>query len=409
MRSLRVNLQTSLWSPRTRCFALIFFSFVMPSASALAAAAPADAPIHYLPDRKLWVLETARTSYVLGLNELNELQFVYWGKKILRDQDFVAARTQEGYPFESPEGMTKEEFPGWGGMRYDEPCLKVTLADGVRDVVLKYVSHEIKEDALDIRMKDIKYDLEVDLSYRVYPRHDIIRKFSIIRNQTPQSLVVESAQSGVWYVPPGVGYRLTYLPGRWAGENQITRESIHPGKKVLDSRRMVTSHQMNPWFAIDYQGEANEEYGRVWFGALGWSGNWKLVVEQTPNQQVRVTGGYNDFDFGYLLKPGEALNTPPYFGGFTDQGFGEASRRMHDFERDDILPKQPAPRLRPVVFNSWCVTEFAVSEANLKEFAARAAKIGVEHFMLDDGWFRERKTVRVGLGDWFPDQDKFPN
>ncbi|HVN81235.1 MAG TPA: alpha-galactosidase [Terriglobia bacterium] len=383
---------------------------LIPPLSGLCMALPSvGTPIRYLPDRKLWILETERTSYVLGVNELDGLQFIYWGKRIRRDQDFTAARTSEGYAFESPESMTTEEYLAWGGMRYDEPCLKVTLADGVRDLVLKYVSQEIKDNTLTIRMKDIQYDLVVDLIYRVYPKHNIVCKSSIIQNQTSQPLVVESAQSGVWHVPPGDSYRLSYLPGRWAGENQLTREFIHQGKKVLDSRRLVTSHQMNPWFAVDYRGESDEEHGRVWFGALGWSGNWRLVVEQTPNLQVRIVGGYNDFDFGYLLKPGETLTTPPYYGGFTDEGFGEMSRLMHDFEREEILPKQPTPRPRPVVFNSWCVTEFAVNESNQKEFANLASKLGVEHFMVDDGWFGKRKDDHAGLGDWWPDPDKFPH
>ncbi len=375
----------------------------------VAEAAPDGRPISYAPELKLWVLETEHTSYVLGVNELNGLQHLYWGKRISRVEDFAAAHTREGYAFESPEGMTNEEYPGWGGMRYDEPCLKVTLADGVRDLVLNYVSHRVVNDTLEIRTRDIKYDLFVTLTYRVFPRFDIIRKDALIENQTKQPLVVESAQSGVWYVPPGVGYRLSYLPGRWSAENQVTQEMIHQGKKVLDSRRMVTSHQMNPWFAVDYKGEANEEHGRVWFGALGWSGNWKIVVEQTPNQQVRVVGGYNDFDFAYELKPGESLKTPEFYGGYTEQGFGEASRLIHHHELTEILPHQPTPRLRPVVFNSWCTTEFTVSEENQKQFAAIASKLGVEHFMMDDGWFGARKTDRAGLGDWDPDPDKFPH
>ena len=247
------------------------------------------------------------------------------------------------------------------------------------------------------------------LTYRVFPRYDIIRKNTLIENQTKQTVMIESAQSGVWYVPPGVGYRLTYLPGRWAAEDQVTQEVIHQGKKVLESRRMVTSHQMNPYFALDYKGEANEETGRVWFGTLGWSGNWKMVVEQTPNQQVRVVGGYNDFDFGYPLKPGQSLSTPDFYGGYTEQGFGEASRHLHHLELNEILPRQPLPRLRPVLFNSWGVTEFAVSEENQRQFAAIAAKMGVEHFMIDDGWFGGRKSDRAGLGDWYPDPDKFPH
>jgi len=131
-------------------------------------------------------------------------------------------------------------------------------------------------------------------------------------------------------------------------------------------------------------------------------------VEQTPNQQVRVVGGYNDFDFGYQMEPGQSLSTPEFYGGYTEQGFGEASRHLHHLELDEVQPHQPAPRLRPVIFNSWDVTEFAVNEENQKQFAVIAAKLGVEHFMMDDGWFGARKTDRAGLGDWYPDPEKFP-
>jgi len=371
---------------------------------------PIFAQVRFLPTKKLWVLETDRVSYVLGVNEQNSLQNVYWGKKLLRDEDLATAYTgREHASFDSRETMTNEEYPGWGGLRYNEPCVKVTLADGTRDLVLNYVSHEIHGDRLEIHTKDIRYALAVDLLYRVYPRSGIIEKRSIIRNQTGQPIVVESAQSGVWYVPAGEGYRLSYLTGRWAEETQLHREPVEPGKKVLESRRGNTSHQANPWFALDYQGAADEEHGRVWFGAIGWSGNWKLVVEETPAQQVRVTGGFNDFDFGYLLKPGETLETPAFYGGFTDQGFGESSRIMHAFERQEILPDRAAPHPRPVLYNSWEATTFDVNEAGQKQLADKAAKIGVELFVMDDGWFGQRNDDHAGLGDWTVNPQKFPN
>jgi alpha-galactosidase len=371
---------------------------------------PIFAQVRFLPTKKLWVLETDRVSYVLGVNEQNSLQNVYWGKKLLRDEDLATAHTgREHASFDSRETMTNEEYPGWGGLRYNEPCVKVTLADGTRDLVLNYVSHEIHGDRLEIHTKDIRYALAVDLLYRVYPRSGIIEKRSIIRNQTGQPIVVESAQSGDWYVPAGEGYRLSYLTGRWAGETQLHREPVEPGKKVLESRRGNTSHQANPWFALDYQGAADEEHGRVWFGAIGWSGNWKLVVEETPAQQVRVTGGFNDFDFGYLLKPGETLETPAFYGGFTDQGFGESSRIMHAFERQEILPDRAAPHPRPVLYNSWEATTFDVNEAGQKQLADKAAKIGVELFVMDDGWFGQRNDDHAGLGDWTVNPQKFPN
>ncbi len=133
--------------------------------------------------------------------------------------------------FESQETMSNLEYPGWGGRYYNEPALKVTLASGVRDLVLKYASHEIRGDTLEIRLKDIQYDLFVKLTYKVFPKEDIIRKQAEIENRTPQVVTVESAQSGVWYVPAGEGYRLTYLTGRWAGENQLVQEPIHPGAR----------------------------------------------------------------------------------------------------------------------------------------------------------------------------------
>jgi alpha-galactosidase len=294
-------------------------------------------------------------------------------------------------------------------LRYNEPGVKVTLADGTRDLVLAYASHEIRGDTLLIHTKDIRYALVVDLVYRVYPQSGIVEKHSVIRNQTNQPLVVESAQSGVWYVPAGEGYRLSHLTGRWAGETQLHQEPVQPGKIVLESRRGNTSHQANPWFALDYQGAADEEHGLVWFGAIGWSGNWKLVVEETPAQQVRVTGGLNDFDFGYPLKPGESLETPPFYGGFTDRGFGDSSRLMHAFERAEILPDHAAPHTRPVLYNSWEATTFDVNEAGQKQLADKAAKIGVELFVMDDGWFGARNDDHAGLGDWTVNPRKFPN
>ena len=382
---------------------LCLFPLACPSKAAVAGNS-----VRFLGDKKLWILETERTCYVLGINELNAVQNVFWGGKILADRDLAAARTSNDYSFESREGMTPEEYPGWGGMRYAEPCVKITFGDGVRDLVLKYDSHRVEPDGLVLRLKDIRNDLFVNLKYKVYPPYDLIQKWTEIENKTGRAVLVESAQSGVWYMPPGEGYRLSYLTGRWAGETQLIREEIHPGKKILESRRGNTSHQANPWFAVDYRGEADEEHGKVWFGALGWSGNWKLVTEQTPNQQVRVTGGYNDFDFGYWLKPGEKLETPAFYGGFTAEGFGESSRLLHRFQREQLAPDRRVPHLRPVLYNSWEATFFDVNEAGQTTLAEKAAKIGAELFVMDDGWFGARNNDRAGLGDWVVNPKKFP-
>ena len=132
-------------------------------------------------------------------------------------------------------------------------------------------------------------------------------------------------------------------------------------------------------------------------------------MEQTPHQQVRVTGGFNDFDFAYPLANGESLETPAFYAGFTDGGLGEASRLFQAFERAEILPGGLRSRVRPVLYNSWEATEFAVDEVGQKALAEKAAKIGVERFVMDDGWFGQRNNDHAGLGDWFVNRAKFPN
>ncbi|HEY3740070.1 MAG TPA: alpha-galactosidase [Bryobacteraceae bacterium] len=373
----------------------------------LALSAALSAQITFNAERKLWFLSTATSTCVLGVNERNELQTVYWGAPITREADFPAAHsTPERSSFDPSETRTREEYPGWGGRRFFEPALKISRADGDRDLVLKYASYTIANDSLTIHLKDIHDDIGVSLFYKL---HDgVLEKSSKIDNNTHQEFTIESAQSGVWSMPPGDGYKLTYVSGRWAAESQLHQEPIHPGMKILESRRGTTSHNMNPWFMID-QGETTEEHGNVWFGALGSSGNWRLTVEETPYQEVRVTGGYNPFDFGIVLKPGESLSTPPFYGGFSDRGYGGASRTLHRFEREAIFPGGVQSRLRPVLYNSWEATTFHVDEPGQKALAAKAAALGVELFVIDDGWFGARNDDHAGLGDWVVNKKKFPN
>ena len=365
--------------------------------------------IRFAEDRQVFLLTTSQNSYALGIAPDRSLRNIYWGAPLWNLADLPAlAPARELSSFDPRQMMENEEYPGWGGTRYYEPALKIVREDGDRDLVLQYVSHRIEQNDLDISLKDIRDPIEVTLHYRVYPEYGIIRRSATVRNGTAHTLTSESAQSATWYMPAGTGYQLSYLNGRWAAETQLVREPIHEGMKVIESRKGHTSHGFNPWFAVD-QGDANEESGRVWFGALAWSGNWRITVEQTPYRQVRVTGGFNSFDFAYPLKPGETLETPAFYGGFSAGGFGGASRLLHRFERERILPGGASARLRPVLYNSWEATEFDVNEAGQKALAAKAATLGVELFVMDDGWFGARNNDHAGLGDWVVNPKKFPN
>ncbi len=384
-----------------------FLSFLA-IASSLTCLAHAQS-ISFDEARKVWLLQTAHSSYAMGVGPDGQLEHLYWGGSIWRMQDLpTAANKQDISSFDPREMLENEEFPGWGGKRYYEPALKISRGDGDRDLVLHYKSHSTDADQLNITLKDIKDDIEAVLHYRVYADAGIISRWVTVSNHSRQSLTVESAQSATWYMPPGEGYRLTYLSGRWAAETQINQEPVHEGMKVLESRLGHTGHNLNPWFALD-AGTADEEHGGVYFGALAWSGNWRISVEQTPYKQVRVTGGYNTFDFGYPLQPGQSLETPVFYAGYAANGFGEASRLLHGLERKYVAPGGLQSRLRPVLYNSWEATTFDVDEPGQVALAQKAAKLGVELFVMDDGWFGQRNTDNAGLGDWVVNPKKFPH
>ncbi|HTZ59465.1 MAG TPA: alpha-galactosidase [Acidobacteriaceae bacterium] len=370
----------------------------------------ARAQISYNAERKVWVLQAGTVTYAMGVNERGELQAIYWGARIRPDSDFTTPHSRpEVASFDLSTTTTPQEYPGWGAELYTEPALKATYADGNRDVVLHFVDSHIDGDTLDIQLKDIASDLKVHLYYRVYEDLGIIQRWSRIENGTSEAITLESAQSAAWTLPQGEGYGWRYLTGHWGAEWQQHSEALQTGAHVIESRRGSTSHQANPWFEIDRPGQTTEQSGPVWFGALGWSGSWRITVEQTAMQQVRVTGGFNPFDFGYRLKPGEQLETPPFYAGFTDHGLGEASRILHRFEQRYILPGGDNAPLRPILYNSWEATEFNVSESGQLALAEKAAKLGVERFVIDDGWFGQRKNDYAGLGDWYVNKEKFPH
>ena len=220
--------------------------------SCLVCAAVHAQSVQYVEARKIFLLTTRDSSYAMGVAADGALRHLYWGAPLWRAEDIPgAAPKRDISSFDPRQMLENEEFPGWGGPRYYEPALKITREDGDRDLVLRYVSHRIQGDDLYISLKDVNDPIEVTLHYRVYPDYGILARSATVRNGTTRALTVNSAQSATWYLPPGEGYRLTYLSGRWAAETQINREPIHEGQKVLESRKGHTSHNFNPWFAID--------------------------------------------------------------------------------------------------------------------------------------------------------------
>lgn len=365
--------------------------------------------IHYDAERRIFSISTNNSSYVFGLNDKGGLQHLHWGEPVTAADCAPLLRSRFHSSFDAELEREAEEYSFWGGLTYAEPSLKVQWHDGVRDLCAKYEGHRIEtldgKVTLTITMKDEVYPLEAQLTYSVIPEHDLIERSAVIINTGSQDILVESAQSAAWSLPDLADYRLTHVTGKWSGEFQLRETVLSEGKKVLESRRGFTDGHANPWFAVD-NGQASEDAGKVWFGALGWSGNWKIVAEKTAFNQVRITGGINDFDSEWTLGPGERFETPAFVGGYTAGGFGSMSRQLHQYQYDYITPSRD---LRKVLYNSWEATYFDVNAKDQMALAEKAAKLGVELFVVDDGWFGQRNHDRAGLGDWTVNPDKFPN
>lgn len=364
-------------------------------------------PIHALGQR--WVLETATTAYAFGINAAGALAHCYWGCRLPRSTDYPPPPNPAVWAsFDSAAHLTPEEYPAYGGMKFTEPSLKLTFADGTRDVVLCFVSATLnaENDELRIQLRDAAYPVHVTLIYRVHAAYDLIERSAEVRNAGETPITIERVWSATWHVPPGICYRLSHLSGRWADEWRLHRDQLPAGTTILESRRLNTSHHHNPFFALD-QGHADEEQGAVWFGTLAWSGNWKLAAEVTDFGATQLALGINDWDFAWRLAPGTTFATPAAYAGYTDQGFGRASRMFHDFIRERIIPHGPTPHR--VLYNSWEAVGFDVSVAAQSHLAELAAAMGVELFVVDDGWFHGRNHDQAGLGDWWPDAVKFPH
>ncbi|MEU9467510.1 alpha-galactosidase [Streptomyces avermitilis] len=351
-------------------------------------------------DRRTWLLSGPTSSYAVHLTEGDELLHMHWGPRIaLADAEALAALPAPGgSSFESPlDGH--EEYPVEGGPRFVRPALSVRT-DERRGAEWRFEAYETEGDELRLRFGDS--GLAVTLHYRM--RDDVVERWVTLANDGP-ALELLRADSATWTLPERDGWRLSQLHGRWAAESRLVRSDLTYGEKIIGSRRGHTGHQHLPWVALD--SEATEESGEVYGCALGWSGSWRISVAQLSDARVQITGGAGYDDSGLLrLGPGESFTTPVFAGLWSDGGFGGASRAWHAYQRAYVIPD--ADQDRPVLFNSWEATTFDISEEQQGALARRAAAMGVELFVVDDGWFGARTGDRAGLGDWTPNPDRFP-
>jgi alpha-galactosidase len=358
-------------------------------------------PVSVDPRSATFLLRTPTTAYVVRIVD-GTPRGLYWGPPLDLDAAVTVAPRGPGGDGE----VRGEELSTEGGHRHGPPGLRVEFATGTRAVQLRYVDHAIDGDHLTIELADEHYPLAVDLHYRVFDDVDVIERWVTVRHTgTGDPQVIERVDAATWTLPHRPEYRCSHVVGEWTADFQLQRGRLARGEMVLTSRRGTTRYQVNPWVSID-PGDASEEAGEVWSTALAWSGSFHLTMRRTLGDHVTISAGGGQDGVRWRLGPGESFDTPVCAGLYTAGGFGAASRSWHEYARRHVLP---APgEERPVLYNSWEGTWFDVTEANQIELARIAAELGVELYVMDDGWFGRRVNDYSGLGDWWPNPARFP-
>ncbi|THV29581.1 alpha-galactosidase [Glycomyces paridis] len=357
-------------------------------------------------DDRIWLLDTPNTAYVVALDEEDRLMGLHWGARLEADQasDLVDLHAPRARPVFDGLDARLDLNPA-AAFRFGQTGLRLRFADGTAELELRYTGAERADGELALAFEDRHYPIDVRVVYRTFADTDVIERRLALRNRGDETVSVVRADSATWVLPRLDEYRVSQLHGSWGAEFQLTRTLLPYGETLIGSRRGITGHQSNPWLAFD-DGTAGEYSGRVWSTVLAWSGTWRMTAERSTDDRVSVSTGFGHDPVEFALGPGATLETPVSAGLCTDGGFAASAAAWHDYVRGHVLA-HPG-EVRPVLYNSWEATGFDVSAGSQMKLAERAAALGCELFVMDDGWFGARVDDRAGLGDWFPNPDRFP-
>ena len=357
-------------------------------------------------------IKTDGSSMVMSVTSDGEVLFHHFGGRI---DDATPVTGIKSYR-RTDHGTDNLAYSTMGGRNFREPALRVTHADGDMNTELRYVSHTTRTLAdtnvtrTVIKLTDTNQALDVELFYTAYAEENVITTHAVIRNREKGSIVLHSFYSSSLPVKAR-SYLLTHLYGAWARESQVDHTLLTHGSKSIESRKQVrTTHTENPAFMITLDSESfDENYGEVIAGALAWSGNFRLNFEVDEFNVLNILAGANPYASDYTLGAGESFTTPEMIYTYSSEGAGGASRHLHDWARNYGV--WHGHTYAPTLLNSWEGAYFTFDAKTLTEMIDDAADMGLEMFVLDDGWFGNkypRNDSNAGLGDWQVNAKKLP-
>lgn len=348
------------------------------------------------------VVETGSTSLVFTVGDNGRLYQSYFGKRLTDKSEYAML----------PQG--KEAYMTHGMEDYFEPALHITRSDGNPSTLLKYKRHETKVcdggTETVIYLADPVYADEVAMHFVAYAKEDVFKAWTEIFNREKSAITLEKYASSMlhMYAPK---YYLTQYNGDWATEAGSHTQELYFGKKVIDTKLGARADMFcQPFFQLSLGSKATEREGEVLVGTLAWTGNFRFTFEVDNLGGLRVISGINPYASQYTLAKNKSFRTPEFIFTLSQSGTGHASRNLHDWARKYQIKDGQGDRM--TLLNNWEATYFDFDENKLLSLIGEAKELGVDMFLLDDGWFGnkyKRHSDTQALGDWEVTADKLPN
>ena len=359
------------------------------------------------------VIGTKDHAMVLQTDTNNRVGIVYAGNTLLNKSEYALVSRQKNY--EDVNGaIANNVYTPAGTFNLLEPALQLTHADGNNSLELKYASSSVEKiddnvSVTRILLKDPVYPFSVTLFYKTYYRENVVEQWTVLANDESKPVMLKKYASANLFFDSRKAF-LTHYHGGWAQEMKPEETELTAGIKTLDSKLGTRANLFQPpSFMLSFDKPSTEEDGTVMLGTLAWSGNFEINFEKDNLEHLRVIAGINHFASEYRLMPGKQFQTPSFIYTISNKGRGEASRNLHSWARKYQLADGKGSRL--TLLNNWEATYFDFNEDKLVKLFSGAKELGVDLFLLDDGWFGNkypRNDDRAGLGDWKENAKKLP-
>ncbi|MCI9623534.1 MAG: alpha-galactosidase [Lachnospiraceae bacterium] len=391
--------------------------------------------VRYIESKKTFLLQTKNSTYQMKVSDYGYLLHLYYGERLededlsyliqLQDRGFSPNPNEAGNDRTFSLDFLPQEFSSDGSCDYRLSSIEVKNGDGSYAFVGKAAKHEIyagkysleglpslwaadqdRVDTLEIWLTDPATQLTAVLCYSVFEEKDIITRAVKVINESEDTIYLNRIMSMTMDFMDS-DYDFIHFDGRHTMEREWSRNPLAYGIQNVGSFRGASSHQHNPFTILCERG-ASEDDGRCYGFSFVYSGNFMCKVEKDQYDQTRIVMGIHPKHFSYQLKPGERFTAPEVVLAYSGKGLTHLTHLYHRVYRENLCKSPYVRKERPILINSWEAAYFDFDEAKLLEIAKEAVDMGVELFVLDDGWFGNRNDDNAALGDWDVNTAKLP-